>query len=181
MRPSFENEIDQFIERIDSMRLTLPIILNVISEHSEKAQDSFDSFVLENKIKREINGVEIHLVAPDKLTEYMELQKRKRSVDITKTLVPETFLVSLISQYDAYLGKLIRVIYNVRSELLSSSEREMTFSQISEFTTIADAKEFILGKEIESVLRESHIEQIKWFEKKLNMKLRKIIFLFKNS
>jgi hypothetical protein len=45
MGSSFESEIEQFIDRIDSMRITLTIIQNTISEYSSKAQECFDNFM----------------------------------------------------------------------------------------------------------------------------------------
>lgn len=44
---------------------------------------------------------------------------------------------------------------------------------LNKFGNIKDAQDFIIEKEIESVLRESYTEQFKWFENKLRIQLRK--------
>ncbi|MEZ5496353.1 MAG: hypothetical protein R3F25_05930 [Gammaproteobacteria bacterium] len=48
----------------------------------------------------------------------------------------------------------------------------MTYSDLRAFDTIENAQEYIVEKEIESVLRDSHSEQFSWFERKLSLKLR---------
>jgi hypothetical protein len=46
------------------------------------------------------------------------------------------------------------------------------FAQLAEFGSIERAKEYLVDKEIESVLRKSHSEQFDWLENKLGLPLR---------
>jgi len=57
--------------------------------------------------------------------------------------------------------------------MLNSSEKNLTFSKLLEFSDLAEAREYIIEKEVESVLRESHAAQIKWLENKLGIPLTK--------
>jgi hypothetical protein len=88
-------------------------------------------------------------------------------------LVPGSFLVSLVSQFDGFLGRLIRQLFALKPEILNSSENTLTFSQMVAFGSIDAAKEYIVEKEIEAVLRKSHSEQFDWLEKKFGLVLRK--------
>jgi hypothetical protein len=87
--------------------------------------------------------------------------------------VPRSFVVSLISQYDAFLGRLIRAIFLLKPELLNASDKNLTLAQLLEFRSIEEAREHILEKEVETVLRKSHAEQFQWMENKFDMPLRK--------
>lgn len=71
------------------------------------------------------------------------------------------------------MTNVLRVIFLIKPELLNSSDRILTFSQLVEFGSVEEAKEFILEKEVESVLRKSHTEQFQWMENKFGMKLTK--------
>ncbi|RRS32735.1 MAG: hypothetical protein P794_00675 [Epsilonproteobacteria bacterium (ex Lamellibrachia satsuma)] len=57
--------------------------------------------------------------------------------------------------------------------MINDSERELKFKDLVKFKSIEEASEFLLEKEIESLLRNSHSEQFKWMEKKFNIPLTK--------
>lgn len=63
-------------------------------------------------------------------------------------------------------------LFRLKPELLKSSDRELTFSQLSDFGSIEEAKEYLLEKEVETLLRKSHSEQFDWLENKFAIKLR---------
>lgn len=82
-------------------------------------------------------------------------------------------LVSLVSIYDAFLGRTIRTIFEVCPELLSASDRTLTLSELSVFSSIEDARSHMIDEEVQSLLRKSHSDQFSWFESKLGITLRK--------
>jgi hypothetical protein len=87
-------------------------------------------------------------------------------------LIPKNLVVSLISQYDAFLGNLLAAIYLKKYDLLNNIEKTMTFKELLSFNNIDEAKEFIIEKEIENILRQSHVEQFDTLEKKFNIILK---------
>jgi hypothetical protein len=88
-------------------------------------------------------------------------------------LVPRGLLVALVSQFDAYVGGLIRQLFKLKPEIVDSSANTLTFEQLVEFGSIEIARDYVIDKEIESVLRQSHADQFDWLEKKFNLPLRK--------
>jgi hypothetical protein len=70
------------------------------------------------------------------------------------------------------MGRLIRAIFFTQPELLQGSQRSITFNDLAQFGSLDEAREFVVEQEVESVLRDSHIEQFKWLEKKLKIPLR---------
>lgn len=60
-----------------------------------------------------------------------------------------------------------------KPELLSSSEKNLSFKDLVGLGSIDAAREFIIEKEIKSVIRLSHSDQIAWLEKKLSIPLTK--------
>jgi hypothetical protein len=54
----------------------------------------------------------------------------------------------------------LRAIFLLRPELIASSDRQLALSQLLELGTIDSATEYLLEKEIESVLRKSHAKTI---------------------
>jgi hypothetical protein len=58
-------------------------------------------------------------------------------------------------------------------ETLNGSAYTLTYSQLLQFGSVENAREYIIDKEVESVLRESHSKQFEWLEAKFGLPLRK--------
>jgi hypothetical protein len=171
---SFKDEIDLFIDHIDSLYQTNPMvnmILKVTQMTSEKKRQEY----IEDKgiVSKDDEGKETTKIDFKHINKYLDLDKKAQNSFLAQRLIQRNFIVSLVSQFDAYVGSLIRKIFIIRPELLNGSERNLSYSKLSEYNSIDEAKEYIVEKEIESVLRDSHINQFKWLENKLNMPLTK--------
>ena len=79
----------------------------------------------------------------------------------------------MVSQYDAFLGRLIQALFEIKPDIVSLSEKTFTFAELLAFGSIEAAKNHLIEKEVETVLRDSHIEQFKWLEIKFGVQLRK--------
>ena len=104
---------------------------------------------------------------------FQRFRQRVDRAELAQILVPRGLLVALVSQFDAYVGALIRQLFRLKSEILDTSGKTLTCSQLTEFESIESAREYVFEKEIESVLRESHAEQFGWLEAKFNLPLKK--------
>lgn len=67
--------------------------------------------------------------------------------------MPRNFIVALICCYDSFFGKILRYIFMVRPQILDSSERTLKYSDLLEFADIPEAREYLVEKEVESVIR----------------------------
>ncbi len=81
-------------------------------------------------------------------------------------ILPRHFVVSLVSQYDAYLSELYRTLFEIKPELAFSLDKEFTFQEILKYSNLDELKEYVIEKDVENLLRESHLEQLKILEKK---------------
>lgn len=171
--PSFEQEINRYIKHLDSLRDTVPLIMELVSGKTIKEAKGIDSFISTNKIEeKQEDGKSRVLIPTDKIDEFFKLNDKLGASIIAQHFLPINFIVAFVSQYDAYLGRLIRTVFLTRPEILNSSEKNILFSELMDFKSLDEAKEFVIEKEVESVLRESHLKQFKWLEGKLSMKLR---------
>ncbi|MGE0565841.1 MAG: hypothetical protein AB7O50_15140 [Pseudolabrys sp.] len=96
-----------------------------------------------------------------------------KSFQAGRKLLPGMFLMGLISSYDAFLAKLLKLFFVTKPEALSSSERNISFKDLASLGSVEAAREMILEKEIESVLRLSHHAQFEWLGKQLGISLTK--------
>lgn len=169
--------INDFIKHVNVLKNTAPIVLELLSMRILKSSRVLNGYVNQKGIEKVDDAEEegkVQLLIPiDFFRRFVKLDEQLSDSFLALKMLPVNFVVSLVSQYDAYLGKLIRQIFEVRPELLNSSEKTFKFSDLASFENITEAKEYIIEKEIESVLRESHIKHFHWLENKLDMPLRK--------
>lgn len=173
-KKDFKNEINLFIDHIDSLYQTSPMV-NMILKLTQMTSEKKRQEYVEEKgiVEKDEEGNEVTKIDFKNINKYLDLDKKAQNSFLAERLIQRNFIVSLVSQFDAYVGSLIRKIFIIQPELLNGSERNLTFSKLSEYTSIEEAKEYIIEKEIESVLRDSHHNQFKWLENKLGMTLTK--------
>ncbi len=67
----------------------------------------------------------------------------------------------------------MRTIFVRKPEILNSAEKQISFEMLSKFASIDAAREYVLEKEVETILRSSHAEQFKWMENAFKLPLTK--------
>ncbi|MBK3519977.1 hypothetical protein [Carboxylicivirga marina] len=166
--------LDTFLRHIESIKDTLPMTLLLLGPHQQKAQDKLVQFMNENveEIEKE-DGEKAIAVKYEEAKIFEQLSKNSEISILASKIIPESLFVSLISQFDAYLNRLLRILFEIRPEFINQSDRNLAFSDLIGFDSIEQAREHIIEKEVECVLRKSHSEHFDYLETKLNMPLRK--------
>lgn len=168
-----KSEIDHFVRHVSSLNDTLPLAMLAIRAGSKRADEKYQDFIRDHcEVETKAEGQMIRFKA-ELQEEFNRLRNRHERGRLAFLVVPRSLVVALVSQFDAFLGSLIRIYYAIHPEALTSSERNVTLAQLESFGSIDAAKEFILEKEVESVLRMSHGEQFEWMENRFGLPLRK--------
>jgi hypothetical protein len=166
-------EVDLFVNQIDGLAEMLPLATLAMDEAAEASHRQFAEFVDDECTRiEESTQKKTYTVESGQYSQLMRLLRRIQKTELAQELVPRSLFVSLVSQFDAYLGRLIRQLFKIKPEILTTSANTLTFAQLTEFGSIENAREYIIDKEIESVLRKSHSEQFDWLENKFGLPLR---------
>ncbi len=170
----FDKINKDFLGQIDSVKETLPFVMLIISANDGKANKDLMKFVEENGIEeKDESGEEYFSFTPEDGHKFRILEKNAEVASAALDIIPNSLFVSLISQFDSFLGKMIREIFKVKPEILNSSEKSLSFAQLIKLNSFEEAKEYIIEKEVETILRNSHTDHFNWLEQKLNIPLRK--------
>jgi hypothetical protein len=170
----FDSIIKEFLGKIESLKDTLPFVMIFVSYNNSQAHTKFAKYIEEKGIpEKDEDGEEKFSFNPEDSHTFEILKKNTSIASNALEIIPTSLFVTLISEFDSFLGKLIRQIFEVKPEILNASERSLTFSRLRELKTIEEAKEFIIEKEVETILRDSHSEHFNWLENKLGIVLRK--------
>ena len=169
-----------FLRHIDSIKDTLPMTMLLLEPYHKKANEKFVKFI-ENNVEEieDEDGEKGLAVKYEEVKIFENLSKNSEISALAFKIIPESLFVSLISQFDAFLNRLFRALFDIRPEYLNNSDKNLSFSQLVEFSSIEKAREYIIEKEIETILRKSHTDHFEYLETKLSMPLRKDLPIWK--
>ncbi|MCU7282684.1 hypothetical protein OC926_22805 [Pseudomonas peradeniyensis] len=170
----FEEDCDWFISEISSRKRVLPAFAHASKELTDRAKKDLDKLIeahTSDKVYDEDGDLESYVVAEGYAGRHTILQRAFEDIAIFSLSLPRMALVSVVSTFDAYLARLMRNVYHVKPEILNSCERQLTFTELIQFGSIEKARDFIIEKEIEGLLRNSHVAQFNWLSKTLNLTL----------
>jgi hypothetical protein len=170
-----ETVLKLYVEHINSLFKALFLTMAALQNTDKRVVEVLAEFEKKNCTITEPDedGLSYINVGENYVKRWNLLNQEVKQIRLSRSLVPASFLASLVSQYDGFLGQLIKALFDIKPELLNSSEKNITYSQLLEFGSVEAAKEYLLEKEIETVLRKSHTEQFDWLEGKFVIELRK--------
>ena len=173
-RHPLEAEIDRFTKNITGLRSTLPLVflasVGSLASNAKQSADFLEKFG--EKIESGDSG-DSYKIPPEHTKAFEKLQVEGQELRVGIDLIPSSFLISIVSQFDVFLGRLLKWLYSVRPEILSASGRSISYADLLNYDSVDEAREHLVEKEVESFLRESHIEHFNILERKLEMPLRK--------
>jgi hypothetical protein len=171
--PSIQNEVQLFANQIESLRQALPMTMMLLQMFDKDAVTKLKAFEEQYCVVEVEESTRQVQIPYEYYSKWNKLKHRYDRGHIARDLVPRSLFVSLVSQYDAFLGRILRLLFLAKPEMLNTSKREIAFSELVEFPSIEAAREYVISKEIESVLRMSHAEQLKWMENRFGITLTK--------
>jgi hypothetical protein len=167
----FHVAISRFVLSTDSLIDGMPPSLAVLESGARGARKKLLEYLTPYITDADHIGLgtkTFNVEIPDNKTWKLErLRNRVERREHALRIVSESFLVTLISQFDTFVGALVRAVLIERPEILNASDRVLTFAQLQRFASMDDARIHLMDKEIDQLLRGSHSDQIVWFEKRM--------------
>lgn len=164
---------DDYLHRLKSIYDSLPYSIAVLDAIRRQENKEFGQFLKKNaKLVSQVGAKQTFEVPHDKIDQANRLERRVNQFVNGILIMPRTTLVAFLSQYDFFLGRLVRHFFLIKPELINSLDKQIRLSDLLEFNSIDDAKESLIESEIETLLRKSHEEQFEWLEKKYGLPLR---------
>ena len=172
--PSFGDQIQVFAQHVESLARATDMTMITMTEAMRKADSSLAQFMEAKGVRPvEQDGSESYSIKPEDFTSFRRHLKDAVSSFLAVRDVPRMFLCSLVHHYDAYLGRLLRVAFLVKPELLNASQRHLSFTELVALSSVDAAREYVIEKEVETVIRDSHASQFDWMEARFGLSLRK--------
>lgn len=123
------------------------------------------------------NGAQ-HRIAIESARDFAEISTTLRTLEELHNnkalpVLARSLFMQIFSEFDAFMGALLKTIYLKNQDLLKGISREITLRELFEYGTIDDVKIAMLDKEIETFRRDSYVEQFSNLEKKFQITLKK--------
>lgn len=169
-----EVNLTRFLKEISALNSTLPMQMIMIRARKKVNLDRLKEISIDFR-EEEIEG-ELHYkykINLEKYDEHQKIDSELEMADIAFKIIPRNFVVSMISQYDAFLGELIRIIFYNNDNLIRNSEKEVKIEDLFTYQSIDEIKLKIIDKEVDSILRDEHCEQLYTIEKRISKLLGK--------
>jgi hypothetical protein len=169
----FADEINRFTIEIESLSTSFPTIMTVAEMMRRNVNEQLEKFLKENAIDAKDEGDKTnYTLTGEASAKAARIQRKAVNAHRAFVLLHRSFLTSMVSQYDSFLGRLLRLIFLAKPEILNASEKEMTFAELTKFDSIQAARDYIVEKEVESIIRKSHTDHFIWLERVLGVNLR---------
>ena len=200
-KPTIKRAIDRYLSDINALEFAYPLTIGAIDASSETYTKAFakslaadtdpsdlKKFVRaitrmakvtkdeadESKAKKRGKAKSFSIPLKGKDEHLLENVKNLSKVGDARQLVSRSFVVTLVSQFDAYIAGLVRALHEIRPDILNLHAKTISYSDIVELGDVASVEERLIENEIDSLLRSSHSDQFKWLESKLEMRLKEV-------
>lgn len=167
-------QLEAFVTNVNSLHSTAPMVMFFVNTATRVQLEELDDFAEEfGEETEDKDGSKSFTFQANHVAQFLALRDQVDEARRALELVPRTFLVSLVSQFDSLVGNVLRVVYLKRPEMLAASDRQLSLSQLLDLGSVEKASEYLVEKEIEQLLRSSHAEQFNWMENQFSVELRK--------
>lgn len=162
-----EDNLASFIENLNCIHDSYSYCERELNSQILKSEEKFSDFCTKNIVS---NGDSGELEIPLKLYRaYNALERKKKQTNRALSLIPPSFVVTMVSTYDSFYAGLVRCVYALKPKKLQASKKVYTYAELLEYSNIHDVKNDIISSVIDGLLRDSHIAQFKWLEESLEV------------
>jgi hypothetical protein len=171
------NVVENYLLSLRNIAQTVQIVMPHLSKWQ---QDEIKKYrkKLSHFIPEDAPDGEPHRIAFESARDFAELTSTLRTLEELHTnkalpVLARSLFMQMFCEFDAFMGVLLKVIYIKNQDLLKGISREIAVRDLFEYESIEAIKRAMLEKEIETIRRDSYVEQFAGFEKKFQISLRK--------
>lgn len=164
--------LGDFMQRIDdiafAVRVMVPASGEILNTRIKKTKKSFDDAKIKIQTGSASEASHAGAAIIEASHEFDRLYRSKLPEVVARSL-----FVNLFSEYDYFFGLILKEFYNRRPDLLASLSKQISFEELMKFQNIDSVKESVLESELDSIRRESYVDQFNILQKKFGLPLTK--------
>ena len=156
--------LNAFIENIKSLYDSFEYSEIMLRSQKLEAQKEYNAFVKPYLSVRPGDGPVLRttpIIPKEKEKQFLHVERKLQRSQESSKLLMRSYIVSMVSQFDAFIANLMRSLYEINPDKLKQAGHIMTFADLQAFPSIEAARESVIESKIENILRDSHQEQFK--------------------
>jgi hypothetical protein len=158
---NFEQISSSFVLNIECLRSIAPDFMKQMTDTQINIVKEIDEFIEKYGFIIENNEGSIKFTLPiEKSIEFNKLGRKMKNLIKATELIPRGFIISLICNYDTLVSSILHEIIIKTPDYFLSSDKTISYEEFMKFASFEDAKEYIIAKEIDTIMRDSHSKQI---------------------
>lgn len=173
---SFNDVFFSFISIVETYRRFLSLALTIAPQISQSVSvRTVQSFAKSRGVERpdlKKDGVTVYEMSINLYPDFAHMNEQIIAANAGARELPNVMIIGLISSYDAFLSRLLKVIFTKYPDMVLTKGKEVPYADIFAFSSIDEVRSHLIDKEVESIIRESHVEHFRLIENKFDMKLR---------
>lgn len=165
-RHPIASAIDDLIADLNAVRDECPQILQRADEALVSAKADWDELhkVLKMSEASPPPSPLGHDMPPAKHTRVLRAKRVRDSARRMSNHTGSLLLLGMVSDFDAFVGRLVRAVFELRSEVKRQVQGKIDIRDLEGISTVDEVVELLLEKEVDRVLRLSHVRQLEWFD-----------------
>lgn len=169
----FDGPLDEFIRTVEGLRTTVPLVMEVLNHVTKEQQKKLGRYIGFSDNESGKGQPEAPQFTVKDLSDLKATTESVESFISNHKIVPQSFINTLIGQFDVFLSKFFVIAVRMKPELFETMGEKISAGELRKFDSIEDATNAILEREVESCLRGSHSDHLEWFGKKTNLDFKK--------
>ena len=158
--------LNSFLIQLDALFEAQDRVMSLLWANEKEAVASLGKVVETLKSSRVADGKFRLTSDSDEWENIKKVIKFSRKATEARRLISHSFLVSMVSQYDAFFSSAVRKLFLLRPEKIRSGDRSISIKDLVRYSTIDEALMELVNDEVDEVLRGSHLDQLEWLSKK---------------
>lgn len=157
---SFLNDLECIGEMV---ALVLPVLKNRDQERDRRIKD------LTEEIETE-KGKGLRIKSGADIKEFLGHIQKMRQGD---RMFRQGVITSVVSKFDEFIIDVLKTAYRQNPGWLKNPEKKISYKELLEITSLDTLKDEIVAKEIDSLMRDSHLAQVAFLDAKLKLGIEK--------
>lgn len=161
-----EDNLSRFLENISCLRETYEDTERTLLSQKSGAEKKYNDLIKSFPLDETTGKMDIPV---KHYRDFQKREKHKKRTERALSLVPQSFIVSLVSLYDQFYAGIVRLIYRIEPDKLKESNKTFSYRDLCDYSSVQEVKVEIVDETVEELLRDSHVKQFTWLEKAMGL------------
>ena len=140
-------DINRFVQDIASLYTTLPLVMYTTGTMKNENKGKYETLLKEKSESVNNDGENTtYIISHENMNEIKKARRQFDNFENSYRLIPRHFVISLVSQYDSFLGRILRFLFAIKPEMLNSSGKSFTYTDLIRFPNIDETCERIFNR-----------------------------------